>query len=327
MQLKKLKNIIKKIVPNFLILFYRNIRSKTFKEEKRSYGSLNKDKKFYVIRRTPPASGLFSNYGVALLHLLEAEERKLIPIIDYKNYLSSWKEKKSINNTENMWEYYWQQPSNYLLEEIYQSQNVILSAELPNQEKIWYPEFLNNDIYIKKLYEISKKVPLNKKTQEYVNKIYEKIIPKNKNILGVAVRGMDYLSSKFNSGHPVQPSKEELLKIVKEKEKEWNVDFIFVTTEEEIVIEIFKKEFKEKLIFVERERYRNYNNEKIIPQTNLSTRKNDKYLTGLEYLSEMYILSKCNSLIAASNSGVVAAVIMNGNQYENKYIINLGVYD
>ncbi|WP_462351482.1 hypothetical protein [Fusobacterium varium] len=41
----------------------------------------------------------------------------------------------------------------------------------------------------------------------------------------------------------------------------------------------------------------------------------------------MYILSKCNSLIRASNSGVIAAVIMNGNQYKNKHIINLGVYD
>ena len=41
----------------------------------------------------------------------------------------------------------------------------------------------------------------------------------------------------------------------------------------------------------------------------------------------MYILSKCNSLIVAANSGVVAAVTMNGNQYENKHIINLGVYN
>lgn len=34
MGFRKLKNIIKKIAPKFIILFYRNITSKTFKEEK-----------------------------------------------------------------------------------------------------------------------------------------------------------------------------------------------------------------------------------------------------------------------------------------------------
>ncbi|MCB8566646.1 O-fucosyltransferase family protein [Fusobacterium ulcerans] len=325
MGFRKLKNIIKKIAPKFIILFYRNITSKTFKEEKRGYGSLNKDKKFYVIRRTPPAAGLMSNYSVVLLHLLEAEKRKLIPVIDYKNYNSYYKEENLINGTQNVWEYYWEQSSSYSLEEIYQSQNIILSAEIPNQEGIWNLKFLDNDIYIKKLYEISKKVPLNNKTQKYVNKVYEEVIPKNKNILGVAMRGTDYTLLK-PQGHPVQPEIEEMIKIVKEKILKWKIDYIYLTTEEENTLRIFKNEFKNKLLFVKRERYKSYDGKKYIPDVRFK-RSNDKYLTGLEYLSEMYILSKCNSLIAASNSGVVAAVIMNGNQYENKYIINLGVYN
>lgn len=65
----------------------------------------------------------------------------------------------------------------------------------------------------------------------------------------------------------------ELKREILEKVKEWNADFIFVTTEEEIVIEIFKKEFKEKLIFVERERYKNYSGNKKIPEIEVSTRK------------------------------------------------------
>ena len=54
-------------------------------------------------------------------------------------------------------------------------------------------------------------------------------------------------------------------------------------------------------------------------------RENDKYLQGKEYLTTIYILSKCNCIIAARASGTVAADIMSqGWEYAKYY--DLGVF-
>lgn len=311
----KIKKILKKIL--------RIKEKEIFKEESKSYGDLNSDKTFYVIRRTPPAAGLFSNYGVVLLHILEAEKRNLIPVIDYENYYSNYLEEELVNETKNAWEYYFKQPTKYKLEEIYKSRNVILSSEIPNQERIWNTEFLRNINYIKKLNEVSQKVFFNDKTLEYLETIYEQMIPKNKKILGVPVRGTDY-NSKTAKGHPIQPSIEIIIELVKKKFEEWNCDYIFVTTEEEKTLAKFIEVFGDKVLYTQRNRYTNYKGGYITEQR--FNRKNDKYLTGLEYAAEIYILSKCNSIITSSTSGVVAAFIFNNNKYENKYIFDLGYY-
>ena len=58
-----------------------------------SFGNLNKDKIFYIIRRYPSA-GLFSNITFILNHLKICEKMKFIPIIDMKNYPTIYNEKK-----------------------------------------------------------------------------------------------------------------------------------------------------------------------------------------------------------------------------------------
>ena len=62
------------------------------------FGIKNKNKIFYVIKRTPGA-GLFSNVIYVLNHLLVAEKNKFIPIIDMENFTTIYNEKEKINNT------------------------------------------------------------------------------------------------------------------------------------------------------------------------------------------------------------------------------------
>lgn len=321
-----MKKIIKKYIPIKIKKILLKIlgRKYYFQEEKKSYGKLNKDKIFYVVRRTPPGAGLFSNYTVSLLHILEAENRNLIPVIDYESYYSDYKEEEMINGSNNAWEYYFRQPSSYKLDEVYRSQNVILSGELPkNSSNIWCADFLKNIKEIEKLHKISKKVDFNSSVKNYLEKKYEEIIPKNKKILGAAIRGREYTEQKPKN-HPIQPDLREFIKLIQEKYREWQCDYIFITTEEEKTLEKLKEVFKEKLLYVPRERFKEYNGGNLREQR--FERKNDKYLTGLEYTTEIYILSKCNSIIAAPASGITAAFIFNGNKYENKYIFDLGYY-
>lgn len=51
-----------------------------------------------------------------------------------------------------------------------------------------------------------------------------------------------------------------------------------------------------------------------------------KYQTNLDYVTEMVLLSRCNSLLAAMSSGVRCALIWNNNQYENIRIFENGLW-
>lgn len=54
-------------------------------------------------------------------------------------------------------------------------------------------------------------------------------------------------------------------------------------------------------------------------------RENDNYFKGLEYISSITILSKCNSLVAGGCGGTDFAVHYS-NGYEICYVFDLGVY-
>ena len=113
--LKKIKEIFTNTGPKTLI--GKNINSVSninnlnqifFK----SYGNLNKDKIFYVIRRIPTA-GFFSNITFILNNLKICEEMKFIPIIDMEYYPSLYNELKIFKNTKNSWEYYFEKLNKY----------------------------------------------------------------------------------------------------------------------------------------------------------------------------------------------------------------------
>ena len=86
-QIRRLKESRKYITVNEYFSQVKSIiftNSRHLKEENKKFGKLNGDITFYVIRRTPPGAGLFSNYLLVLMHLKYAELNSLTPIIDYK---------------------------------------------------------------------------------------------------------------------------------------------------------------------------------------------------------------------------------------------------
>ena len=92
-----------------------------------SFGNKNKNKIFYVIRRSPGA-GLFSNVTFVINHLKICDKYKFIPIIDMENFTTIYNEKNKVEKTFNAWEYYFEKLNKYTLKEVYQSQNVILTS-------------------------------------------------------------------------------------------------------------------------------------------------------------------------------------------------------
>ena len=107
-------------------LFKKNKIIKGLNINLNSFGNLNKNKIFYVIRRSPGA-GLFSNLIYVLNHLKIAKQYNFIPFIDMQNFFTIYNENNKIDKTLNAWEYYFNQVSNYKIDEIYKSKKIILT--------------------------------------------------------------------------------------------------------------------------------------------------------------------------------------------------------
>ena len=83
--------------------------------------------KFFMLFKDPQGLGFFSNLSFVLNHIKIAKSLGAIPIVDMYNFPTIYNEKRKILNTYNSWEYFFEQLSNYSLEEVYQSKNVIIT--------------------------------------------------------------------------------------------------------------------------------------------------------------------------------------------------------
>ena len=128
MNLKKKMKKILYLFPvkwiNKFYLFYNRIFYPELVERKMSFGEKNEDKIFYVIRpRKNSVEGLMALLFYVIQQIGYAEKNNYIPVVDFKNYKTQY----NIAD-ENAWECFFEQISNYSLEEVYQSKNVVLSG-------------------------------------------------------------------------------------------------------------------------------------------------------------------------------------------------------
>ena len=134
---------------------------------------LNPDKIFYVIQRHP-GCGLFSNVTFVINHLKVAKDHGFTPVVDMENYTTVYNEKKKVCNTFNAWKYYFEQTSNFTLEEVYNSKNVIITDSIfYDKNKNFYYEITKSDELLKTFKE---KLILKKSKLELLKKLKKKTI-------------------------------------------------------------------------------------------------------------------------------------------------------
>lgn len=303
------------------------------RERKKSYGNQNHDKIFYVIRsidnKSPfyigPVNNLLANYFYVLSHIKYAELNGWIPIVDQLNYPVYNSVDYPVNGSMNAWEYFWQQPCKYSLDEIYNSKNVILSKQ--NWIKEWDMGYELNKYYdkpfIHMIHEVGDRVKLKDGIYEYINTKSNEIFNGRKNILGVSFRFGGHSKHHYASenGHPIQPDIEVLIKTVKKYLKKWNMQYIFFTSDTEEAVVAFNNSFWEEVIVLSRKRF----SEKL-KKGEKNVLYDKKYInkTSLDYLTEMELLAKCDCLIGSINSGLRYALVKNDNQYKFVKILNSG---
>jgi len=275
----------------------------------KSFGELNKDKIFYLIKRTPGA-GLFSNLTFVLNHMFICKKIGFIPIVDMENYKTIYNEKKKIKNTFNSWEYYFNKLNEYSLDEVYKSKNVILTSNIFYHSFFFFTDknkdlknILQNEIKINKI----------------LYKTYKKIFSSfgNKKVLGIHFRGTSF---KRSPGHTLPATKKQMLKITKKIIKEEKIEKIFLVTEELDYLNFFKQEFGEMLIFL-KSAYRSNKNDafKIYP------RKFHRYKLGREILIETLLLSGCDIFLYCGSNVSNVAMSFNINKNQKRFEIDNGL--
>ena len=294
------------------------------KDSIENFGNDFPDKTFYIIRRRPPGTGLLSNSHWVLNHIIYAILKGYIPVVDMQNYKTFYNE-ESVNLPKNAWEYYFEQPCGYSLEDITKAKNVIF-GDLDKDvvvPAIQLPDPYLGKTNISEYYKlVSKYCKINSKTTEQLEKKKKLLFENKSNVLGVLHRGTDYKTAK----HHLSPaSLEQMTEKVKQVFQQEKFDYIFLCTEEQKAVDTFREVFaKEKVIVSDSERIKDYNDKDGIT-ADIISKSFSAYKNGFDYLTDLIFLSQCDGIIASKVNGTLFALGLNNNKYRFSYLFDLGI--
>lgn len=315
-----MKTLLKKIYRETVEKGINQTRIFLYKEQRKSYGSENPDKTFYVIRRMDSyiGCGLFSHVITTVGGIKHAIDNNMIPVIDMMNYPNLYISKDQLHKV-NPWEYWFEQPMGYSVSDIQHSKNVVLGdgkiiearpdAKQPKEIFTRWKEYMDQYVRLKP--------DVKKKMEREWNQMFEK----SDRVLGVLCRGTDYTSTKPKN-HPIQPSVQMVIDKI-DTMVAGGYSKIFLATEDVRIFNELKKKYGN-MLSVNRKEFVDYVDGKGIGVFHIE-RENDNYYKGLEYLTSIYFLSKCNGLLMGHCGGATGALLFN-DKYDELFIWNLGRY-
>lgn len=288
-----------------------------------NYGNLNKDKIILFYEDKKSIAGFGSEYVAVLEHIYWADLFKF-------TFVESCDEDRINNASISIFEYY--EPLNSItIDEVMKSYCVI---DAVNEHRILLKEsvgitknFFPTTEYIDLLANIHKKyLQLKKDVKIKIENDIANLF-RNKKTIGVHVRGSDYKIGFKDHPVAVDPiSQGGHIDILKKHMNEYGFEQIFLATDEVNTIDLFKKEFGEKVVY--------FNDvfrvtENWSPGLIKCDRENNEYLLGFEVLRDMYALANCEGLIAGlSNVSTISIMLKKtfGENFEFLDIINKGFH-
>lgn len=290
--------------------------------------------KYYIFRKVD-YTGLMTHMLTVMGWIKYAKENGYELIVDTSCGENPYIEKSN----ENTWELFYSQPmyngiiEQNTLESIIQEKNYAFVPDFTRYGltyvryvprwliKVFKPTILfpkandfvrdeKSQLYWEKLY--SEYIHFQPEIEEYVNDEYNRVLKDKGRILGVLIRGTAYRDGKpYN--HHIQPEMDDLIKKIDEFKENYDWDYIYLATEEEKYEEILRNQYPGKILTNKRK----YQQNGVV---------NTGHNAGLEYLSSMYLLSKCDMLVAGLCGGSQAALLMNQHKYEHVYLFDIGKY-
>ena len=291
-----------------------------WRERKVSYGEENKDKIFYVVRRAGAKVGLFSLVMTSLGYIKYALDHGYIPVIDMCNEDNTYMQDEKKGN---VWEYYFEQPCGYTLDDIKNSKHVIIGNGIIDgtvpfpQEKIAY----DNQELIDWKAIADKYLIVKKDIIEESDSLFCDFFG-HEHVLGILLRGTDYVNSRPKN-HPVQPTMEQAVDKINEVLAKGQFKKIYLATEDAGIYQKLRVQYGEMLVSMDVERYTTNATENI---NDISVKKSmNKYQMGKDYLINIMILSKCDYLLAGNAGGSQGALLFR-NADAPRFIFDLGKY-
>ena len=223
-----------------------------------------------------------------------------------ENFPTIYNENEPINGTKNCWKYYFNQISDYNLEDVYNSKNVIISN---SRFSLDFEFQISKNENLKKIFKKYKKIN-NKMFSEYLE-LKKKF--QNYKMLGVFFRGSSY---KTSANHPFPATKKQMINLVNKFQGDF--DKMFISTEELEYLDIFKKKFGDKIIYLDCYRSNKDN-------FSANPRNHHRYLLGKETLLDTLLLSSCDCLLSLRSNVTEAAILLNKNNNLKVYEIFNGI--
>ena len=150
------------------------------------------------------------------------------------------------------------------------------------------------------------------------------VLPNPQRTIGVLIRGTDYTISHI-PGHSRMASPEQVYEKIKEFECSGNYDAIFLSTEDEDVLQTMKRLCGDRLHYIDQKRFRIRPGERLADQE--KERENEGWLKGKEYLTTLQLLSECAAFIASGGCcGTTCVMNTGGEHFKETYVFDLGTY-
>ena len=160
----------------------------------------------YYIIRLNDYGGLFAITALTLGHIWYGISKSWIPVVDMQNYPNQYLTRENFGK-ENVWEYYFEQPFRIGLDTAYDGENIVLSGATPPIAPPWgMAAFFDRKPDAFAEWRMFVKLGLFKVKPEIMSEtlaIRDKLFPPKERILGVHLRGTDYLAKPH--GHPIPP--------------------------------------------------------------------------------------------------------------------------
>ncbi|MBE6004401.1 MAG: hypothetical protein E7232_10030 [Lachnospiraceae bacterium] len=302
--------------------FYYFFARRDIIQKKKSYGNDNSDKVIYIIKPDyqDGVEGLLSLIYRQVMYVDYAKGKGYVPFVDWKNYKTQYYDGKN-----NVWNWFFKQPSNIDEVEVYSSKNVYLSG--------WTFKDLNSlglfsaEIFHKKeLLKASHELLINNLTFcDEVNEIVKKEaqLLDIDNCIGVYIRGTDYVKLR-PSGEYIQPD----VKMIKQQISSFLNNYhspVFLVTEDGDIYDELVEQYGKTIKIVSYDTFiRNYNGKDVLSRSNVLEK--DKKMRGQKYLAKMILLSKCKYFISSITQGSKFSYSLNGGKYTAEYVFDLGLY-
>lgn len=311
-------------------IYERKMNKKTLAElERKSFGDLNKDKTFYVVRTDNTQQwGVFSTYLFVLSNVKYAVEHGWIPIVDYKNYFLVGLQDDESRGKENAWNYYFEDlVPGFPLEDVYQSKNVILGPlrGQPYGSISWNDKL---DIYDDKYWVYRqlahKYLRVKPVFLKEVEVSYRKLFPEGERVLGVGIRAEAHWGGVTGDqswkNHPKGKSVEQCIENIRKYMKQYHYNFFFLSCEDTYYVKTIKKEMGDRCLCIDRPRVNFFDDaggpnsvdDLYICNEDYGVRQKNN-----DYIKEILLLTKCHSLVLTVGGGNTATFFLKEGKFEN----------